>query len=187
MADAVGRISGRILITGIGERAKKQCKGAGQKSRAFLFLACGLRFDPLAIVEGDYTMFNKGDFIRYLAGGSAEARPDYGFVIPSAPAADAAPEREQMAKTFLKKTLTEHDKVYHPNGYDPDKDKCNFRAAMIKNDIADDILSEKPKEEVKLGFVEFKEDDKGNKKIVDVVEAKEAVAGGVNDGEESED
>lgn len=132
-------------------------------------------------------MFNKGDFMRYLAGGAAEARPDYGFVVPSAPAADAAPKREQMAKTFLKKTLTEHDKAYHPDGYDPKKDKCNFRASMIKNDIADDLLSEKPKEEVKLGFVEFKEDDKGNKKIVDVVEAKEAVAEGEKADGDSQD
>lgn len=131
-------------------------------------------------------MFNKGDFIRYLAGGASDSRPDYGFVIPTAPAADAAPEHEQMAKTFLRKTLAEHDKEYHPNGYDPKKDKCNFRASMIKNDIADDLLSEKPK--VKIGFVKFEEDEKGNKKIVDVVETKEAVAAeGGEDGGDKQD
>ena len=129
-------------------------------------------------------MINSIDFQRYLAGEAENSHPAYGFVLPSSPAADAAPyademrrkkKHEEMAKTFLKKTLTEHDKVYHPNGY-KEGDDCNFRASMIKNDIADDILAEKPKEEVKIGLVEFKEDKDGNKKIVDVVEAKEAVA-----------
>ena len=126
-----------------------------------------------------------GAFKDYLANGGDN---DVGFKIPHLPSA-AQDEGDveanaKMAKTFLKKTLTEHDKVYHPNGYDPKNDKCNFRAMLKKNDNVDALVSEKPKDEARLGLVEFLEDDKGEKKIVDVVEVDEKKAEEIKESSE---
>lgn len=113
-----------------------------------------------------------GAFKRYLATGE---QGDYaGLRIPRlASVADAAPEvapkKEEMAKTFLKKTLTEHDKIYHPNGYKKGE-QCNFRRMFDKADNVDTLLSEKPKTEEKVGVVKFEETPQGGKKIVDIVE-----------------
>lgn len=120
-----------------------------------------------------------GAFKRYLANGDTG---DYaGLRIPHlAPVADAAPgdvtpRKEEMAKTFLKKTLTEHDKIYHPNGYKKGDD-CNFRKMFDKADNVDTLLSEKPKKEEKMGVVKFEETPQGEKKIVDIVELEDTPA-----------
>ena len=126
-----------------------------------------------------------GAFKDFLANGE---KSEVGFKIPHMPsvAQDEGniESNAKMAKTFLKKTLTEHDKVYHPNGYNPKDDKCNFRAMLKKNDNVDALVAEKPKEEAHLGLVEFLEDDKGEKKIVDVVEVDEKKAEEIKESSE---
>ena len=126
-----------------------------------------------------------GAFKDFLAKGE---KSDVGFQIPHLPsAAQDAGDMEsnaKMAKTFLKKTLTEHDKVYHPDGYNPKEDKCNFRAMLKKNDNVDALVAEKPKEEAHLGLVECLEDDNGKKKIVDVVEVDEKKAEEIKESSE---
>jgi len=117
-------------------------------------------------------MTNFGDLKRFLAEGEPPPPNSFGVLRPSVAAEDADDDRQTAfveAKTFLKKTLEEHDKTYHPNGYH-EGDKCNFRAAMKRNDIVDDLLDEKVKSELKVGLVKFREDGDGEKKIVDVVE-----------------
>ena len=116
-----------------------------------------------------------GSFKDYLAKGAVCSA---GFRIPRLPSvaqdgADAE-DNSKVAKTFLKKTLMEHDKVYHKDGYDPQKDKCNFREMLKKNDNVDALVEEKPQESVKLGLVEFIEGKDGEKKLVDIVEVEEA-------------
>lgn len=126
-----------------------------------------------------------GAFKQFLAKGGSN---EMGFKVPHLPEASQdegdVTANAKMAKTFLKKTLTEHDKVYHPNGYDPKNDKCNFRDMLKKNDNVDALVAEKPKEEAHLGLVEFLEDDKGSKKIVDVVEVDEKKAEEIKESSE---
>ena len=120
-----------------------------------------------------------GAFKNFLANGKDQGQ---GFSIPQLPQVSQDAEdieaNAKMAKTFLKKTLTEHDKVYHPNGYDPSHDKCNFRAMMKKHDNVDALLAENPKTEAKVGMVEYLEDENGEKKIVDVIEVADMERGG---------
>lgn len=119
---------------------------------------------PLAAIRErdngkDNAMLDRKEFQAYLDG--------------KTPAQDA---NEEVAKTFLKKTLEAHDKAYHPNGY-KEGDECNFRAAMMKNDIVDDLIEEKPeKKEVSLGLVKYKEGKDGKKKVEDIVDIKEVAA-----------
>lgn len=124
-------------------------------------------------------MLNKGDFKHYLAASAAcaeDVRPPR-LPIASSPTEDGAEAgetvaRADLAKTFLKKTLAEHDRAYHPGGFKPG-DKCNFRAAMKQNDIVDDLVAEKPPEKQKLGLVRFTEESDGKRRIVGVVELEE--------------
>ena len=41
-------------------------------------------------------------------------------------------------------TLAEHDRRFHPNGFDPSKDRCKLREKMAKADEADDLTKKIP-------------------------------------------
>ena len=127
--------------------------------------------------------FNSGDFKAFLATGNGNAHAEVpkglGRVANAlAPSEDAAPK---VAKTILKKTLAQHDKTYHPDGY-KEGDECNFRAELMKGDNADDIKAVKPSKEERFGLVKFEETERG-KKVTDIVDVTEVV----KEQEEAED
>ena len=43
-------------------------------------------------------------------------------------------------------TLEEHDRRFHPNGFDPNRDHCTFRDNLAKGDQADAIISDNTKD-----------------------------------------
>ena len=112
-------------------------------------------------------MMNFGDFKKYLKNG--KRRED----MIGVPRVAEDEDKKEMAKTFLKVTLAQHDKVYHKGGYH-EGDKCNFREALKRGDSADELAEAEKKEgEVKVGFVKFKENEEtGKKEIVGIEEAK---------------
>ena len=129
---------------------------------------------------------NMGDFKNFLATGRiAQDAADLpkGLPIGRSIAEDDKGEvrKEQMAKTFLKKTLAQHDAVYHKDGY-KEGDECNFRRQLMKNDDADTIkVDEKPNTGLdKYGLVRFKDKGNGKREIVgieDVTEVAEKLEG----------
>lgn len=148
---------------------------------------------------------NIGDLKKYLANG--KRREDM-IGVPRTPVApkqgyDADSEasdedKKNLAKTFLKVTLAQHDAAYHKGGYH-EGDVCNFRESLKRGDSADQLAAAEKKEgEVKTGFVKFKEDPAtGKREIVGLEEAekvkveneddKTVVVAGVkdDDGEET--
>lgn len=136
-------------------------------------------------------MFNLGNFRHFLATGdnACPKAPVVGLRPARAVAEDDEDElvlqekKEPMAKTFLKKTLMEHDKIYHPNGY-KEGDKCNFRAAMMKNDMVDAIINEKPKDEVRVGLVKFIEKDDGTREPIGIVDIQDVEGRGDETGKD---
>ena len=123
--------------------------------------------------------FNNGDFKRFLATGDGYAQTDVpqglGRVVNSpASAEDATPPLSpKVAKTILKKTLAQHDKAYHPDGY-KEGDECNFRAELTEKDKADELKSLAAGGEERFGLVKFEESN-GKKKVTDIVDVTEVV------------
>lgn len=125
-------------------------------------------------------MFNAGDLKSYMKSG--KRREDMiGVPRVQVDASDEGGER--LAKTFLKVTLSEHDKRFHKGGY-KDGDACNFREALKRGDSADELVAAEKKEaEIKVGFVKFKENEKtGKKEVVGIEEVKKVDVEG-DDGE----
>lgn len=120
-------------------------------------------------------MFNSGDFKRYLEGGDGKPE-DPG--LPRLPRVSCAQDEDTLplAKTFLRKTLAQHDAAYHKHGYH-EGDKCNFREALMRGDSADAIKSEERKEaSPRYGLVKFVLEDDGGKKVLGIEDVSEAVA-----------
>lgn len=109
--------------------------------------------------------FNLGDLKAYLSGGKNPCPYIKGYVA-RATALDSA---DGVAKTLLKKTLTQHDAMYHKSGYKAG-DSCNFRDALAKGDPVDVINLKKDEGEGKVGLVKYVENSNGEKKIVGVEE-----------------
>lgn len=125
------------------------------------------------------SQFNLGDFKQFLKTGdeNAHAEMPQGIVRRLPPVENAEDKQaalpEKVAKTWLKKTLAQHDRTYHPNGYQEGAE-CNFRAALMRGDGADTIPEEKKGSEQRFGLVKFEEKD-GRKKITDLVDVTEVV------------
>lgn len=115
-------------------------------------------------------MFNAGDLKGYLKDG--KRREDM-IGVPRVQGDALDDGSNKLAKTFLKVTLSEHDKRFHSGGYH-EGDTCNFREALKRGDSADALVSAEKKEAgIKVGFIRFKEDEKtGEKKIVGIEEVK---------------
>lgn len=124
---------------------------------------------------------NIGDLKKYLSNG--KRREDMKGVPMSCGESQVCDESNgRLAKTFLKVTLAQHDKIYHKGGYH-EGDACNFREALKRGDSVDEIADAEKKEGgVRLGFVTFREDEKTGKKVlVGIEEAKGVVVEGKND------
>lgn len=58
----------------------------------------------------------------------------------------------------LSVTLAQHDKRFHPHGFDPKKDRCKFREQLAKSDNAD-LLGKAEEEEAAASGPSINEDD----------------------------
>lgn len=136
----------------------------------------------------DNRMFGESKFKDYLAsGGEPEC-----LGVPkglrrlkvASSSEDASTKVSEQAKTLLSKTLSQHDKQFHKDGY-KEGDTCNFRVGLMRGDDADDLAKEERKEgDVKFGFVKFTEDNDGTKKIMGVEEVSEAMSDAIKDEDE---
>lgn len=91
-------------------------------------------------------------FRKYLATG--EYVPTEDADIDMTGAAMAGWKNPKKPSFHKPTSLEQHDKHFHPNGFDPKKDHCRFRDEMAKKDKADDLGEFKmvgtiPKSEVK--------------------------------------
>ena len=71
-------------------------------------------------------------------------------------------------------SLAEHDKRFHPNGFDPSKDRCKLREELAKGDEADMVWAERLEDSEQNSMKRMIEDAKKalkeyNKDLVDAV------------------